>query len=78
MKVQLFRVIGEDEDVILEWTDSSAKKIEYFHITIGSMANFQFRNMKQVADSSSCINTVGSYHCVDTSDEMVAVGIGKL
>ena len=78
MKIQLFHVIGEDEEELVSWTDSSPEKVEYFHINQNSMANYQFRNVKQAdTATSTCINTVGSFHCVDTSDEMVAVGIGK-
>ena len=79
LKVQLFHVVGEEEEEQVQWTDSSAKKSEYFHIIHGStLANYQFRNVKQAdTDSSQCINTIGSFYCADTSDEMVAVGIGK-
>ena len=77
LKVQLFRIIEEEEQEIGQWTDTTAEKIEWFNIFhANSLAQYQFRNIKQAdTGSSTCINNVGSFQCVDIEDEMVAVGV---
>ena len=62
---------------IISWTDDSPTKVEYLDLKANQGTYHQIRNIRNPdAPASLCINNVGSFSCVDMSEEKVAIGWG--
>ena len=73
--------LGVNEEHIVDWTDTSAEKIpvKYMHLNTwdnlrGSMKLRNIRNPDKPTEL--CLNNVGSFQCVSTTEEYVAIGFG--
>ena len=79
VKLSLWMGEGEAEQEIFEETVPSDYSIEWVALSVpnGGNTGMQVRNMKQAGGASStCLNSVGSFSCIDSSEEMVAIGTG--
>ena len=79
LDVKLFLALGDGEQEIFSWTDTTPLAIEWMTFYKGAFAydNAQVRKIrhpdKLVED---CVNNVGSFKCVGTSEEKIAIGWG--
>ena len=75
--MKLFLAAGDTEQQIFSWSDSSpiaVKWLKFYSVTEIKSSYFvrNIRNPDRTA--ASCINNVGSFQCVDLSEEKVAIG----
>ena len=68
---------GEDEQEIFTGTIPSEPSIEWVAIRPLNVGALQVRNARKAGSASStCLNTVGSFLCFESSEEMMAIGTG--
>ena len=73
--------LGVNEEHIVDWTDTSAEKIPVKYMYLNTWNNVRgsvkLRNIRNPDKPTElCINNVGSFQCVSTSEEYVAIGFG--
>ena len=79
LDVKLFLASGDEEQEIFSWTDTTPLSIEWmkFYRNAFTYNNAQVRNIRHPDRLvEECINNVGSFKCVDTSVEKIAIGWG--
>ena len=77
VKLSLLIGEGEGEQEIFEGTIPFEYSIEWLAIQPKKGGGLQVRNARKAGgESSTCINTIGSFSCIDSSEEMVAIGTG--
>ena len=66
----------EDAFVTAEHETSSPFSVDKFRLHSGGSGCSYWRNIRKQGSVSVCINNVGSYTCVEDSEERVAIGFG--
>ena len=73
--------LGVNEEHIVDWTDTSAEKIPVKYMYLNTWNNVRgsvkLRNIRNPDKPTElCLNNVGSFQCVSTTEEYVAIGFG--
>ena len=73
--------LGVNEELIADWTDTAETKIPVKYMYLSSWNHvrgaIQLRNIRNPDQPTElCVNNVGSFACVSTAEEYVAIGFG--
>ena len=77
--MKLFLAAGDTEQQIFSWSDSSPIAVKWlkFYSVTEIKSSYFVRNIRTPdRTAASCVNNVGSFQCVDLSEEKVAIGWG--
>ena len=77
--MKLFLAAGDTEQQIFSWSDSSPIAVKWlkFYSVTEIKSSYFVRNIRNPDRSAaSCVNNVGSFKCIDLSEEKVAIGWG--
>ena len=74
MKLSVALAVNGGEDEIISWTDTTPSTVEYLSLKSTGGYTHQIRNIRNPDSAAAlCMNTVGSFNCIDMSEEKVQI-----